>query len=250
MSLVDAKLFKVAKDQYFFKLKAYSGIWMTMISVQMIAMIVSFLGGSGSGVSSINNISLNITVYSADIMIIFMLMWAFISAILITSKENRYADFTFITNRLSSHLANIMFLVTASVIGGVTVCLSDKAVKLFVSSTLMAEQVSYWNLEGSVGSLFIGMVGVILYLLLFSTIGYFVGMLVQWFKGFIIILPSLLIGTFIIEVRNGHNGVLLEVIQFFGTESSLFLFTMKVIVTCMMLMVMTMFLTNRLEVRR
>lgn len=245
MSFVEMSFVEVVKKQYVFKLKAYAGIFLTMIAMQMLAMFFSFLGASNGG-GNISNIQYHATIYSADLAIIFIGFWIFISAILMTNKENQSADFTFVTNRLSGHVANALFLMTASILGGVTVQLSDKVVKLIMSSIFAGKQLPYLMLDGGISSLLIGMVGTALYLLLFAMIGYFVGMLVQWFKGFIIILPSLLIAMFV----TGDHSVLLSTIEFFGTEPSLFMFSVKVIMTAVLLFVLTMAFSNRLEVRR
>ena len=59
-------------------------------------------------------------------MIGFTMIWAFIVGALITSKAYRYDDFSFVTSRLSAHLANIGYMVIVSSLGGLTAFLERK----------------------------------------------------------------------------------------------------------------------------
>ena len=79
------------------------------------------------------NLSVDVKYYSADLVIVFTMLWSFVTAITITTKPFRNHDFTFVSNRLSSSLSNILFLLTTSFIGSITALFSGNLVKLLVS---------------------------------------------------------------------------------------------------------------------
>src|SRR6185437_4463337 len=116
MSLVEVNLSKVVKRQFSFKLRAYVGVFASLIAMQILGIFFSFLGASSSYFGG-SSVSVSYTYYSADIVVGATMLWGFISAILITTKANRYDDFAFVTNRLSSNLSNMIFLIVASIIG-------------------------------------------------------------------------------------------------------------------------------------
>lgn len=72
------------------------------------------------------------------------------TGILITTKAVRYDDFTFVSNRLSSNLANILFLLTASAIGGaaaVTAGFLLKIIAFFLATFNTAWETAFWKLR-------------------------------------------------------------------------------------------------------
>ncbi len=123
MSYITVNLTNVILNQYRFKLKAYLGTLTTLIFVQLIAILLSLGGVGGSGAGN-GSISININDYSGDMVTSFTVFWAFITGILITTKSYDEVGYTFVTNRLSNNLANILFLFTASIFAGITAILS------------------------------------------------------------------------------------------------------------------------------
>ena len=103
MSLSRTSLMEVVKRQYLFKLKSFIQVFMTLVVLQLLAMLFSFNGVGMMG-SSNGSVEMDIQYYSADIVVVFTMLWAFITAILITTKAYRNDDFAFVTNRLSSNL--------------------------------------------------------------------------------------------------------------------------------------------------
>ncbi|MGE6257687.1 hypothetical protein ACQKCU_07210 [Heyndrickxia sporothermodurans] len=248
MSLIEINQIDIVKKQYFFKLRSYVQIFSTMMILQVISMLFSFTAvGNFSGGSDM--VRIEITYYSSTIVIIFTCLWAFISAILITSKANRYDDFSFITNRVTSHLSNILFILTASVIGGITTFLSGYFLKvivyLFIDPKIINDGLS--NLTPI--EILVGIYATILYILLFFALGYLVGTIVQLHKLFIILIPGLLIGINMLSIRNG-NDFYVKFTSFFYNESSFFLFFIKVILTVGLLFSSAIAISNRLEVRK
>lgn len=131
MSLSKANLMDVVKRQYVFKLKSYIQVFMTLVVLQLLAILFSFNGAGMMG-SSNASVEVDIQFYSADIVVVFTMLWAFITAILITTKAYRNDDFAFVTNRLSSNLSNMIFLLTASILGATLAILSSYLMKVMM----------------------------------------------------------------------------------------------------------------------
>ena len=90
-----------------------------------------------------------------------------------------------------------------------------------------------------------------LYLLLLGTAGYLCGMLVQYSKVFVVILPSLFFGLLILVGRDaGIREMLLPPINFVVQESSLILLALKIILIAAVMFGIALLLSNRAEVRK
>ncbi|MFE8702962.1 hypothetical protein ACFYKX_20345 [Cytobacillus sp. FJAT-54145] len=248
MSLVEVNTLDIVKKQYSYKLKAYIGVFSSLFLAHVIAILFSFFGGVGMTGTGNESISLTVKLFSGDLIIGFTMIWGFIISLLITTKAYRYDDFAFVTNRLSSNLSNIGFLMTTSIVGGVTALLSSillKVMLFFIYGTdyLMSS-------FQKPGDLLIGIWAAILYILLFSSIGYFVGVLVQINKLFMIFLPTLFFGSLFVGLRNlNEPSLFVKISTFFVGETSLLLFSVKIFVTVTVLFLAATSLSNRLEVR-
>lgn len=128
MSLVQVNPADAVKNLYLLKLKTLSGAFISMIILQMIGILITFSGYANSGIYS-TNLSVQSYYYSSNLVIILTLMWGLISSILITTRAYRYDDFSFVTNRITSHFANILFLLTSSLAGGLGAVLSGFLLK-------------------------------------------------------------------------------------------------------------------------
>jgi hypothetical protein len=180
------------------------------------------MNGSGSMGTSSDGYSLNISYYTGDIIIIFTMIWSFISAIIITTKAYRNDDFVFVANRFSSNLSNICFLVFASIVGGITAMLSGILLKV-----------------------------VMYFVLLVASLGYLIGMLVQISKWFSVLLPAAFFGYSILSInKNDEAPIISEMVTFFAQETSLLFFGLKVIVTASILFLGSIILANKMEVRQ
>lgn len=131
MSLTEVSLASVVIKQYKYKLKAYLGVFSSLVVLQILGVIFSF-SGSGSMGTGAYGINVNISYYSADIVIFFTIIWGFISALLMTTRAYRDDDFVLITNRVSSNLSSIAFMLIASIAGGITAMLSGFLLKVLM----------------------------------------------------------------------------------------------------------------------
>jgi hypothetical protein len=246
MSLTKVNLKETVKKQYFFKLKANIDAFSSLIGIQLLALLFS-IGGVGSAGMGGSNISVNIKYYSADLVIGFTLIWALVTAITITAKPYRNHDFTFVTNRLSSSLANILFLLTASIIGSITAILSGNLLKVLAYVFLDGR---IYGVHSGLEELVMGLCVTIFYVFLVTSIGYFIGTLVQVSKLVIILIPVLFFGTLFLEGSMQKEPFLVNVFSFYTMESTLTLFIIKVVVTVAVFFAAAICILNRMEVRR
>jgi hypothetical protein len=246
MSLTSANMNVVVKRQYLFKLQANIDAFSSLVGIQAIALLFS-LGGMSMFGSSSSYFTLTVSSYSADVVIAFTMIWVFVTAITITTRPYRNFDFTFVTNRLSSTLSNILFLVTSSLLGGVMAILSGFLVRVagyfFLGQTL-------YSSEMAVGELILGIFAASLYIFMASSIGYLFGTLAQVSKAFIIVIPVLLIGLLFLDISFNPMPVQQEIYQFYFLESSFVLFLLKILLTTAILFGASSILFNRMGVRQ
>lgn len=248
MSLTEVSIADSVKRQYKFKLKSYLGAFTTLIAVQVVAMLFSSSGTGSMGTSS-ESYSINVSYYSANLMIMFTMLWSLITSILITTKGYRYEDFMFVTNRLTSNLSNVLFLLTASIVGGTTAMLTGIFHKVYLF--YISSGSNFISTEIPFSELIMGIVATSLYMLLFSTLGYFVGMITQFHKIFIVLLPTLLFGSLFLGARfNGEVLFITKAVELFAKETSLLVFAIKVLTVATALFYASYVLSNRLEVRK
>lgn len=245
MSLSRIRLQDIVKKQYAYKLRAYIQVFMSLVFIQMLAILFSFNGVGMMGTSS-NTFDINVHFYSADIVVTFTMLWALITSILITTQTYRNDDFAFITNRLSSNLSNMLFLLTASLVGGFTAMLSSYVMRILM---YLFGRTEYLYTPTAASEWLIGFIATILYVLLFSALGYFFGTLVQINKVFVVLLPALFIGILIIGAGTMNGTVLNNVFEFIFMESSLAIFMVKIVILAALLFSSSALMSNRMEVR-
>ena len=248
MYLTKISLWEVVKKQFRFKMKSYRGMFTSLMMLQIIGILFS-LGGEGGGGGGSETFSYDMNYYSGNIILAFMMIWAFISAIVVTTQAYRFDDYSFVANRLSSHLSNILFLGWASVIGGVTFVLASQSLKLAILFQKDREFIESQPI--TMLQMAEGLAATILYLFLFTALGYLVGMLVQRNKAFIIILPALLFGSLFLNVFLASESTLvIDIGQIFVRETSFLLFMLKVLLTSALAYAISVWVSNSLEVRK
>ncbi|KZE64815.1 hypothetical protein AWM68_09150 [Fictibacillus phosphorivorans] len=247
MYLTEVKSWDIVKKQYRYKLKSYFGVFTSLVFIQLLAIFFSFNGTGMSGGAS-NSISYEVNYYSGDIILVFMMIWAFITAIIITTKAYRYDDFSFITNRSISHFSNILFLLSVSIFAGISVYLSTHLFQVLVF--YLKDNFSIIKDTLSVTTWLTGISASTLYIFLFASAGYFIGVLIQLHRGFAFIIPTFLFGGLIMDGLGGNPTLFMNVSKFFGAETSFFLFAVKVLVVSIVLLLSSIGISNRMEVRK
>ncbi len=246
MSLSIMSLTEVVKKQFFFKMKANIDSLSSLIWIQLLAMFFSFNAIGGMGFSS-DDISFDVRYFTTDMVMVFTLIWSFITAITITTRPYRYHDFTFITNRVSSSLSNILFLATANLFGAMTAILANNLLKMV---WILSDEPHFYSLQAGYWEHFLGILIAFLYLMLFSAVGYLVGTLVQISKVFIVILSALVIGSLFASALLGISPIFMHLHQFYFKESSMLFFLLKIVLSSAVLFTASISILNRLEVRK
>ncbi|MBD8068604.1 hypothetical protein [Bacillus sp. PS06] len=245
MYLTEPSISNIVKQQYLFKLKSYLGFYFGLIVVQTLA-ILSSLNGTNGMYSSSNDFDVEMNGYSNMSIIAFTIIWGFIISIMITTKYSRRQDVSFISNHLTTNLANAAFILTMSIVSSLTAILSGNLSRVILyfsnkDSIFLGE-----HFHSSPTELLLSFYVTILYVLLVSIIGYLFGMLVQLFKPLVVIIPAAIIAVASIEQTDVTN---LSMIQFFVQESSLLFFSLKVLITVCLIMGSIILFSSRLEVR-
>lgn len=244
MSLAATNLMETVKKQYLFKLKANIDTYSGLVGIQVLGLLFSLGGIGGFGTSY-----LEVTYFSASVVIAFTIFWGLVSGITIMTKPVRDVDFTFVTNRLSSTLSNILFLMTVSLLGAVTAMLS-RYVLLFVSYFMMDKQLFY-DASMTIGDFFLGVMIAFLYIFLISAVGYLIGTLVQVNRIFIFLIPVLFFGSMMVDaIMFGREPIVTKWFSFYFQEPSIWLFVLKTLVTSALCFLGSWAIFNRMEVRR
>jgi hypothetical protein len=249
MFLQEVNTIAVTKQQYQFKLRAHYGLFTSLLMTQLFALLWSFMGTGQMGTGT-EEVSLNISYYTGNIIIVFTMMWAFISGITINSKLSRDGDFAFVTNRLTSNLSNIAFLLTGCVIGGITAMLAGSLLKVIIYFFFGINGIIGSTLQIPVSELVLGVVVTIFYVSLLGALGYLVGAIVQFSKMFVVLLPALFIGALFMEGRMQGEGLLGNLVTYFIQETSSVLLFFKVLVALIILFFTAIIISDRIEVRQ
>lgn len=249
MSLKEISLSSITLKHYVYKLKGHSGLVYSLMFVQLLGLLLSMGPGSGSGGSGGDFLSVSVREYSADAILIFSFVWIIVMASLLGSKDYRSMEFSLVTNRISSHLSNILILVTGSVFAGVTSTLMSALHRILLVITLNPSEFIFGGLRIASANLLLGIFVSSLYMLLLAAGAYLVRMIIELNKSFGIILSLVIIafvfGTVRIFALNIGN-----LIHFYTSESSLGIFVIKVLFTVLVLFGLSIFTSNRMEVKR
>lgn len=250
MSLNKVALEQVVRNQFIHKISAYSGVFISMIILQLIAMMFS-LNGVGMSSGGSDFISYNLHYYSGNLVFVFTMLWVFIVSIIITSKAYRDEDFSFVSNRLSSDLSNFLFIILVSAIGTATALLSGYLIKIILIPLQKIDMFYYSPISMNMASyVFVGILTAFCYIFVCGAAGYFVGTLLRLSSLFKILVPVVFVAyTFLGGMISEVSG-LATVVEFFYFESSLLTFVLKTALTVAILLGSSVLIFNRMEVRQ
>lgn len=248
MSLSQVNLNEIVKHQYQFKMKSYLELFNPLIFMQLIALLFS-LGGIASGSKGVG---LTIQYYTVDYVIVFTMIWAFIIAIQVTSKDYREQTIPFVTNRLTESISNILFILTASIVGGLLALLSRFLLIAVIRFVFNFKQIFGMEMTMTFTEMLTGIVATTLYIFLFGTLGYLVGILVQRNKVFAGIIPAFALGLLFYYAQIGGaatDNFINNIFVFYFQEKVFLLFFLKIIITSALLYIGAYLISSRLEVR-
>ncbi|WP_428908309.1 hypothetical protein [Niallia sp. Krafla_26] len=246
MSLQTISLLEVVRKQLRFKLKANIDSISSLIWIQLLAILFSF-GGVSTMWSSSGTTSIEIQYFTADVVVVFTMIWSLTTAITLTTKPYRHHDFTFVTNRLSSSFSNMLFMLYANILASLTSTLSGNLISLI---KYIFTPTKLYHMETNNFDIFLGFVITFLYLCLFSTLGYLIGSLTQLSKIFAVIIPLFIFGLLFLNTSMQGNPFIIQLYQFYVGESNFFIFLLKSILTMIFCLIPAISLLTKLEVRK
>lgn len=244
MYLTEPKFIDIVRQQFRFKMNANASAFTKLILLQFAFLFMNHSYGTSLGNNTIQIYEQN---FSNTSIVGATWLWAFFLGLLLTSAAERNASFTFVTNRFSYHGANFLFMLTASIIAGLTAVLMGSVLKLY--ALLRFEDIiisSQQGLFAAPADFFIQLMTAIAYTLLFFMVGYTIGMFIQLNKSFLLLF---VIGWITLAFIGGFPFIQ-YVFEFFSHEHSITLFLLKVSGTILGLFAISVGFTNHLEVKR
>ncbi|WP_238881672.1 hypothetical protein [Clostridium sp. YIM B02551] len=256
MYLTENSLLNITKKQYFFKLKTNIGLFFSLIVVHFFATLLTMnalriSSTSGSGVS------VDFFYYSGNAIIIFTLIWSFVVSLTISNRKNKNMDFSFITNRLSSNISNIVFLITLAIYASITSTFSGNIIRAIFYFTSRNENIIREGFIIEPHVMLLNIISILFYIIFIASIGYFIGSVGSINQIFTIIFSTIsILGLFLLlklfgSLNNSSlYSLITKIIHFYFYENSLLLFVLKTLVTSIALFACSIFITNRLEVKK
>lgn len=237
------------RNQYIYKLWAYSSYFCALVIAQVIAVLMSL---GGTTISSLTGIGTNVTVhaFSTQLAVVFTEFWAVIISVLLTTRQNKNESFAMPSNRMSDCLSDIAFMLTGCIFGGVTTALLTAAMRTPVFLMYSGGILAKGFYPAAYDMCVIGL-STMLYMLLFSAAGYLAGVLVRFSKIFVVIYPAVFIGAIILE-KNSPKSQTFFRICWSGIlyETSLGIFALKIIIISVLAFAVGAAVSNRMEVRK
>lgn len=245
MSSKEVNLLSISLKQYYYKLKANTGLVNRLIITQIIALLFSLAGGTGMMSSGNEAVSVSVRSYSASIVIVFSLLWISTVAILLTTKQYKKMEIPLVGNRLSGNFSDVGLLMTASVFAGITSSLVGALLRVIMYFTVDRSIIVADGFALTFSDLLLGMVVAILYMGLVSAMSYLIGMLAQDNIAFLVLIPVAIFGS--LRVYNNYFFAQ-SIYKFYIEDVSLPLFALKVIITSIIIFGASLLLSNRREV--
>lgn len=248
MSLNKISLTTAVKNQFQYKLNVYTGVFTSLVILQVIGLLVS-IGGSGGGISGSEGVEIGYTLYSINNVIIFTFLWGFIHSIMMTTKTDWENSFNFVGNRLTHDVSNMLFLFFASIIGAVLSVLTSFTFRVIIYYFVEEEVLFGDSFRLTGGEIFSGLLTMTLHLFLFCAIGYLLGTITRMHRLLPVLLPFLIIVA-IIALVEANSEFLLHFVEFYFEEANPWIFIVKILVSVLLLFGASFLMSSRTEVRR
>ncbi|MHA6253345.1 hypothetical protein [Oceanobacillus sp. CAU 1775] len=248
MSLSKISSATVIKNQFQYKLKAYMGVFTSLVMLQVVAFLLS-LGGNGGGMSSGQGLEINDTYYGIFNVIAFTMLWGFIQSILMTTKTSWEDSFPFVGNRFTNDISNILFLFLASLIAGIFTVLTAFTLRVVIYYFLDVKILAGNNFLLTGAEVGIGILTLTLHLFVFCSMGYLLGTITRMHRLMPILLPVIIVGI-IIALVQANSDLILRYITFYFEETNPWLFMIKTVFTSLILFATAILISSRTEVRK
>ncbi|MFF2177941.1 hypothetical protein ACFVT8_15995 [Lysinibacillus sp. NPDC058147] len=138
-SLTNISLKTIVKKQVKWKAKLYISALSSLVIVQIIFAVLTYGSGNASSGHGRENLDVRFSIYSLDMFLIVTAIWAFIIAILFTTKAYRIDDLSVISSRTSSAIANILVMIIYSFIA-VIIMISTYYLQVVIGNSLVEKK--------------------------------------------------------------------------------------------------------------
>ncbi|GAA0451056.1 hypothetical protein [Alkalibacillus silvisoli] len=244
MSLTEVKPYDVVKKQSRLKINGFVRVFTSLVIAHLVAMVLSYNGtGSMGGSANGGMFNYRFNLISGDMIFIFTLIWAAVIPYGLVKDEQRDIDFTFVSNRLTNHLSNFVFLALMSLFGAImtlgTSLLFKTLVYLLNSNVSVHTSYAFFDI-------FIAIAVMFMYILLLASLGYAVSLMMNTHVIMKVVVPVTIFGLAFLDPVHGTFS---SMFQFYVFESSLILLSIKVIFTVIALFGVILLVSNRWEVR-
>nr|WP_172635872.1 hypothetical protein [Desulfitobacterium dichloroeliminans] len=247
--LAPVSLKQITAKQYLYKLKGHSGLILTLVFIQLLSLLFSL--GSRGGMSSSNEfLQVVVNTYSGDVFLVFSFIWMVVVSSFLISQPYQSIEFSVVNNRVTSHLSNILLILTYAVFAGITATLMTIPQRFLLLMTLKESEFLFGGLQIVPGDLLLGSLVACLYLLLLGAGAYFIQTVSQSLSkklGIILWITLFAFGFGYIRILAFQMGNLLS---FYTGESSLGLFVGKVIGSIVLLFGLSILISRQTEVKR
>lgn len=253
MSFVKTSLLENTKKLYLYKTRSFVWVLSSLMIIQVLGILFSLFPtssyGSYNGLLSLNSLS-----FSANPVFISTLLWIFLVSVQITSVVYKENEFMFIVTRKSNLFSDALFIFTISGISTVTVLLADLLLRNVHYFIFGIPRMSILTEELTFAGFTKGVVASYLIIALFGMLAYLFGLIVQYNKIFMVIIPGILFailafGESLSNYFNAEHPVM-ATFNFYFMESNFGFFLLKYVITIAISIVLALFMSKRLEVRR
>lgn len=247
MSLNEMSLLDVVKKQLRLKFLSHHSIWLSLVGIQLFGILIS-AAVTTSGSSSSGNVYTTSNVYSSTFLMVMTYIWVVIAGLYLALDSSNRFDYTYVTNRLSQFISNIIFLIFIAAIGAFTAYFASSLIplvqRLFINGLILNTSSSFTFTEHM-----INLIGTFGYLLMFASASYLIVMLFQFNR--FIVLGFLVLYSLanVLLAKMGEDGLLIDLFNFYEGESSFSLFMLKAIGLSTIFLAIAWFVNRSKEVR-
>lgn len=236
---------EMINKQVRFKLNANAASLSILLFLQVLAFFLVVSSTVSFGAGEISVVESSTASHAA-----LTIFWAFFSGISLGSAAKWNEAFTFVSTRLTHHLSSFIYMMVVSFMASLMAILVGPAARLITYMRYEEVMQSTQTITEAPGDFLIQFITAFAYILMVFVMGYTIQSFFQANRLlggiYIIVIVSFL---FTINLMLGIP-VVSAIVFAFIQETSLVLFLLKVIGAIILLMSLSIWMTNRLEVRK
>lgn len=246
--LVKPDVFAILKTQIAYKLRVHAGLFTGLFIFQLFFIVIGILFFRDSTGMTVANMNLSIIVHNASNVIGVTFFWAFITGLIIANAPSKELMQVFVVDNKTNHIANGVIMLIMSIIAGVTAFLANYLVYVGVVLLNGMENITLVEIL-SVREIMLGICVTTLYVLFILTTAYLIRTLVRLSWLILIFFILLIVPTFIFGLFISYTSLPPTLAVFYFKESSVILFSVKILLTSTVFIGLAMVVSNRQEAR-